>query len=172
MAEIQVKKSADINPTDSVKYKGKPKTLHLDDINDTEQNLIVLYMYILPKFQSHGIKVGMTKCKMDETFWHAIKARIKNQQNELALTEEQYAKYGLEREVIYWGVCLDAHDESFKDYKVHDQILAMKSGLTEKEQEWFLPMNLLRFLSNAEKMVSITKYMSQEKNKENALMRY
>ena len=137
MSEIVVKKSTDINQFDSAKYKGQPKTFHLDDINDTNQDLILLYMYILPKFQSHGIKVGMTKCKMDETFWHAIKSRIRNQQHELALTQEQYPKYGLEREVIYWGVCLDAQSESFKDYRVHDQILTMKAGLTEKEQEWF-----------------------------------
>ena len=95
-------------------------------------------MYILPKFQTHGIKVGMTKCRIDETFWHCIKSRIKNQKNELALTEEQYDKYGSVREVIYWGVCLDAHNESFKDYKVHDMILSKLAGLTEKTQEWFL----------------------------------
>lgn len=138
MNEILVKKSADINISDSVSYKGNPKTFHLDEINDTNQELIVLYMYILPKFQTHGIKVGMTKCRMDETFWHAIKSRIKNQKNELALTEEQYDKYGSIREVIYWGVCLDAHNESFKDYKVHDMILSKLAGLTEKTQEWFL----------------------------------
>ena len=137
MSEVVVKRSAEINQFDSAKYKGKPKTFHLDDKNDTEQDLIVLYMYVLPKFQGHGIKVGMTKCKMDETFWHAIKSRIKNQVHELALTEEQYPKYGLEREVIYWGVCLDAHNESFKDYRVHDQIMAKCAGLAEKEQEWF-----------------------------------
>ena len=137
MSVVITKRSLSINPIDSVKYKGKPVTFRLDDKNETEQELIVLYMYVLPKFPGHGIKVGMTKCKMDETFWHAIKSRIRNQQHELALTEEQYPKYGLEREVIYWGVCLDANNESFKDYRVHDQILAMKAGLTEKEQEWF-----------------------------------
>ena len=137
MSEVVIKRSAYINQFDLAKYKGQPKTFHLDDINDTNQDLILLYMYVLPKFPGHGIKVGMTKCKMDETFWHAIKSRIRNQQHELALTEEQYPKYGLEREVIYWGVCLDANNESFKDYRVHDQILAMKAGLTEKEQEWF-----------------------------------
>ena len=137
MSEVVIKRSAYINQFDLAKYKDQPKTFHLDDINDTNQDLILLYMYILPKFQGHGIKVGMTKCRMDETFWHAIKSRIRNQQHELALTEEQYPKYGLEREVIYWGVCLDANNESFKDYRVHDQILAMKAGLTEKEQEWF-----------------------------------
>ena len=137
MNEVVIKRAADINQFDSAKYKGKPKTFHLDDKNDTEQDLIVLYMYILPKFQGHGIKVGMTKCKMDETFWHAIKSRIRNQVHELALTEEQYPKYGLEREAIYWGVCLDAHNESFKDYRVHDQIMAKCAGLAEKEQEWF-----------------------------------
>lgn len=120
MSEVVVKRAAEINQFDSAKYKGAPKTFHLDEKNDTEQNLIILYMYVLPRFQGHGIKVGMTKCKMDETFWHAIKSRIKDQVHELALTEEQYPKYGLEREVIYWGVCLDANNELFKDYRVHD----------------------------------------------------
>ena len=137
MSEVVVKRAAEINQFDSAKYKGVPKTFHLDEKNDTEQNLIILYMYVLPRFQGHGIKVGMTKCKMDETFWHAIKSRIKDQVHELALTEEQYPKYGLEREVIYWGVCLDANNESFKDYRVHDQIMAKCAGLAEKEQEWF-----------------------------------
>lgn len=137
MSEVVVKRAAEINQFDSAKYKGSPKTFHLDEKNDTEQNLIILYMYVLPRFQGHGIKVGMTKCKMDETFWHAIKSRIKDQVHELALTEEQYPKYGLEREVIYWGVCLDANNESFKDYRVHDQIMAKCAGLAEKEQEWF-----------------------------------
>lgn len=39
--------------------------------------------------------------------------------------------------MIYWGVCLDAKNENFKDYEVHDEILKAKAGLTEKEQEWF-----------------------------------
>lgn len=137
MSEILVKRALEINPFDSAKYNGIPTTFHLDEKNETEQELILLYMYILPRFQGHGIKVGMTKCKMDETFWHAIKSRIRNQEHELALTEEQYPKYGLEREVIYWGVCLDAHNESFKDYRVHDQIMSKCAGLAEKEQERF-----------------------------------
>lgn len=138
MSDIVIKRNADLNLFDSTSYKGAPKTFHLDEINDTEQPLIVLYMYILPKFQNHGIKVGMTKCKLEETFWHAIKTRIKNQVNELALTDEQYPKYGYEREVIYWGICLDAKNESFKDYRVHDQIMSTCAGLAEKDQEWFI----------------------------------
>ena len=137
MSTIDVRKSLSINGIDEVEYKGKTKVFLLDNPNDTDQSLIVLYMYILPKFPTHGIKVGMTKCKIDETFWHAIKSRIRNQEHEVALPESQYEKYGLEREVIYWGVCLDAQDESFKDYKVHDEITSTCAGLVEKEQEWF-----------------------------------
>ena len=77
MNEVLVKKSADINISDSVNYKGNPKTFHLDEINDTNQELIVLYMYILPKFQTHGIIVGMTKCRIDESFWHCINQELK-----------------------------------------------------------------------------------------------
>ncbi len=138
MSEILVRKSDDINTADSFKYKGQPKTFHLDEINDTEQDLIVLYMYILPKYQTHGIKVGMTTCKMDETFWHAIQSRIKRQKEELALSEDEYSEHGFVREVIHWGVCLDAHNESFKDYRVHNQIISKYGGNVEKEQEWFI----------------------------------
>jgi hypothetical protein len=94
-------------------------------------------MYLLPRFQAHGIKVGMTKCRLNENFWRAIHSRISVQQHELALTDEQYEKYGMEREVVYWGICLDAKDDSFKDYSVHKEILKKNAGITEKEQEWF-----------------------------------
>lgn len=79
----------------------------------------------------------MTRCKIGETFWHAIKSRIRNQKHELALTDDQYQRYGLEREVVYWGICLDAKNDSFKDYSVHDEIRKINAGIVEKEQEWF-----------------------------------
>lgn len=135
---IEVRKSEDINSLDRVKNKGKVIELSLEDTNDFEQDVILLYMYILPKFPYHGVKVGMTKCKMGETFWHAIKSRIRKQEYELALTPDQYPKYGMEREVIYWGICLDAKNESFKDYRVHKEIKSKCAGLMEKDQEWFL----------------------------------
>ena len=138
MNHVIVKKADNINQVDEVEYYGETKSFHLEDKNYTEQELILIYMYILPKFQGHGIKIGMTKCRIDETFWNAIQSRIKNQRHELALKDKDYNKYGLEREVIHWGVCLDAHNDSFKDYKVHDQILTINAGVTEKEQEWFL----------------------------------
>ncbi len=138
MTDVLVTKSPDINQTDTVNYQGKKSTYSLDDKNDTDGSLILIYMYCLPRFATHGIKVGMTKCRMGETFWHAIKSRIRDQQHELALNDEQYQKYGLEREVIYWGICLDANNDSFKDYAVHDEIKRKYAGVTEKEQEWFI----------------------------------
>lgn len=137
MLSVKVTRSLDINQTDSVKINGKEQTFSLADQNKTDGELILIYMYCLPKFPTHGIKVGMTKCRLNETFWHAVKTRIAAQQHELALPESQYEKYGLEREVIYWGVCLDANNDSFKDYHVHEEILKAQSGLVEKEQEWF-----------------------------------
>ncbi len=138
MADVVVKKYSDINNYDEVKIGGNNRTFHLQDKNDTDSPLILIYMYVLPKFMSHGIKVGMTKCRMDETFWHAIQSRIKDQKHELALTDEQITRgYGDEREVIYWGICIDANNDSFKDYHVHDEIKARCAGLVEKEQEWF-----------------------------------
>ena len=102
MEEILVTKSPDINQTDAIQYQGNKTIFSLDDKNNTDGSLILIYL--LPRFQTHGIKVGMTKCKIGETFWHAIKSRIHDQQHELALTDDQYQKYGLEREVVYWGI--------------------------------------------------------------------
>lgn len=136
---VTVRKSTDpeLNTVDI-----KNKDYELDSINDSSTDLIVLYIYRLPKFQAHGFKVGMVKCKPKETFWHAIKERIRIQKNELALTDEQYSKYGNEREVVYWGVCLDAFNESFKDYYVHNKIKDEYSGLVKQEQEWFINIAL------------------------------
>lgn len=138
MSEVTVSKSAYLNNIDEVKTKQGLIRYSLDDKNDTNQDLIVLYMYQLTEFPQHGIKVGMTKCKMGETFWRAIKSRISVQEKEIALTGEQYSKYGLEREVCYWGVCLDFNKDDFKDYKVHKRIQFEEAGIVEKEQEWFI----------------------------------
>lgn len=135
---VEVLKSVGINNSDSVIVDGKPSQYLLDDSNDTGRNLILLYMYVLPSFPTHGIKVGMAKCRMDETFWHSIKSRIQVQKHELALTDNQYDKYGLKREVIHWGICLDANSDQFKDYHVHNEIMHNCAGLAEKEQEWFI----------------------------------
>lgn len=137
MPSALVSESRNINKSDSVIYRGKECTFSLYDRNTTGEELILIYMYILPRFQQHGIKVGMTKCRINEEFWHAIKTRVGVQVHELALSDEQYRRYGYEREVIYWGICLDAKSEMFKDYSVHDEILNVHIGITEKEQEWF-----------------------------------
>lgn len=134
----QVKFSPDVNPSDNIEFENKSFCFKLFEKNDTDKNLIVLYMYVLPKFQSHGIKVGMVTCHPNETFYHAIQKRISKQTHELALDDVKFKKYGQIREVIYWGVCLDAKNDNFKDYDVHKQIIKENAGLTEKEQEWFI----------------------------------
>ena len=137
MSEVIIQRGQNINSEDTARFSGKDVLFQLDDKNTTDQDLILIYMYQLPNFVYHGVKVGMTKCKMGETFWHAIKSRIKDQQHELALTDDQFAKgYGDIREVIYWGICLDTNSESFKDYSVHAEIKAKYAGIQEKEQEW------------------------------------
>lgn len=154
MSEVIVKKSTLLNHFDSIKYRGKSRVFRLDEKNDTEQDLILLYIYLLPKFQNHGVKVGMTKCKADEIFWHAIKSRISVQKHELALNENQYNLYGDEREVIYWGVCIDATNESFKDYKVHDQIMNLNTDIVQQQQEWFQnipPEEIITIFENCRK---------------------
>ena len=59
MSEIIITKSPDINKTDEIKYQGKQISFNLDDKNNTDNSLILIYMYLLPKFQTHGIKIGM-----------------------------------------------------------------------------------------------------------------
>ena len=129
--------SPDINMSDTVVRNGKTETYSLYGTSNSSESVVILYMYILPQFYNHGIKVGMTVCRPRETFYNAIKKRIEIQEHELALSEENFVKYGQKREVIYWGVCLDAKNDSFKDYYVHKQILARHSGIAEKGQEWF-----------------------------------
>lgn len=136
---VLVTRGPNLNTEDTAKLNDKPVVFQLDDKNETEQRLILLYMYVLPAFPMHGVKVGMTICKMGETFWHAVKSRIIDQEHELALTEQQWSKgYGDTREVIHWGVCLDASSESFKDYRVHSEIRSKHAGLVLNEQEWFV----------------------------------
>ncbi len=167
-----------INQSDQIEFKDKTLTFELNKTNDTTQNFIVLYMYILPKFQTHGIKIGMCTCHPNETFYHAIKKRIGSQVNELALSDEQFEKYGQTRKVIYWGVCLDAKNENFKDYKVHDEILKAKAGLTEKEQEWFNGVPIDELIDTFSKIRSrgLTKeiYVPRKEQQDciNALKRY
>lgn len=138
---MNVTKSIHINRSDSV--ISKEYDFLLDGISGFHKDIIVLYIYFLPKFPTHGYKVGMTICHENETFWHAIKLRISHQEHELGLNPQHYAKYGEDREVVYWGVCLDARNTSFKDYYVHDRIKKMYAGLTEQQQEWFngLPLD-------------------------------
>ena len=136
---VSVTRWTNINLEDSFMFNGKSVSFQLDDKNDTGQRLILIYMYWLPNFQGKGIKVGMTVCRQDESFWHAVKSRIKDQDHELALTEpEKERGYGDEREVLYWGVCLDANSESFKDYRVHSEINSKYAGRVIQEQEWFI----------------------------------
>ena len=46
MSEVVVKRAAEINQFDSAKYKGIPKTFHLDEKNGIEQNLFILYVCV------------------------------------------------------------------------------------------------------------------------------
>ena len=130
--------STSINRIDKVFHNRKTDVFELNGRNVLPNELIVLYMYVLPKFLSHGIKVGMTICHPGETFYHSIKKRVSEQTHELSLSDDQFVKYGQIREVIYWGVCLDAKNDSFKDYDVHKQIIRENAGLVEKDQEWFI----------------------------------
>ena len=138
MNKPYVYRSSDINLYDIVKIDGRSKTFSLDDINNEGRDFILLYMYVLPSFEGHGIKVGMTTCHDGESFWHGISQRIRNQEHELALPPDKYEKHGLQRKVIYWGICLDAKNEEFKDYKVHSEIISKCAGIGEKNQEWFI----------------------------------
>ena len=130
--------SSDINLQDIYNNDSQNYIFNLDDKNTFSKDLILIYMYFLPSFSAHGYKVGMAKCHRNETFKHALIRRISEQKHELALNDEQYEKYGNVREVIYWGVCLDAKNEIFKDYYVHKEIVEEYIGIGIKEQEWFI----------------------------------
>ena len=136
MTNVIVITSPTCNSTDTALVSGKNITFNYDEKPD--KDLVILYMYQLPNFPQHGIKIGMTKCNPGVSFRKAIESRISAQTHELALNQSDYEKYGLRREVIHWGVCIDAHDESFKDYYVHDRIKIKKAGIQEKDQEWFV----------------------------------
>ena len=131
-----------INQNDSIIVDNTVKTFNFNENNSTGKEIILIYMYQLPDFASHGIKIGMTKCNPGVSFKKAIENRISAQTNELALSPSDYEKYGWRREILHWGVCIDAHDESFKDYYVHDMIKLKKAGIQEKEQEWFVNVPL------------------------------
>ena len=152
---VLVTRSSILNTEDSVKFAGKDYTFQLDEKNETDQRLILIYMYQLPRFPGKGIKVGMTICRIGETFWHAVASRIKDQDHELALSESERARgIGDEREVLYWGVCLDANSESFKDYRVHAEINSKYAGRVIQEQEWFiriLPEDLIDIFNEIRK---------------------
>ncbi len=137
-AKIEITTSLSLNNTDVVTVNKQKLTFSFDGKSDTNSDLIVLYMYQLPAFPQHGIKIGMTRCNRGISFKKAIESRISAQTHELALNPDDYEKYGKEREIIHWGVCIDARNESFKDYYVHDRIRMKKAGIQEKEQEWFI----------------------------------
>ena len=151
---IKVFKSNKINDTDTIEINGKKTQISLDGANDTNRDLILLYMYVLPDFTAHGVKVGMVRCKSGKNIWNCICKRVEEQKNELALSVSDYECYGSNREVVYWGVCLDAKNESFKDYRVHDEILALDEykGLLEKEQEWFINVPVAKLIESFEKL--------------------
>lgn len=141
MDPVSIINSPSLNQEDTIIQDGNERTFKYTDSNDSGKVLILLYMYQLPDFPQHGIKIGMTKCKPGVEFRKAIESRISQQTKELALDPSEY-EMGQKREILHWGICLDAHDESFKDYYVHDMIKVKKAGIQEKEQEWFINVPL------------------------------
>lgn len=147
---IRTYKSNLLNSSDTFYPQTAP--LFLNQPNSFKREIILLYIYRLPEYQNHGFKVGMTKCKIGETFWDAIRKRIAEQDHEVALPNpEEYKKYGQDREVVFWGVCLDAKSDSFKDYYVHGRILQECAGLVEKDQEWFTGVTLEKLIDTFKK---------------------
>lgn len=141
-SNIIVELSSLLNIVDSFLYNNEEHAVKYESVNDIGIPLIALYMYQLPDFPQHGIKIGMTRCNPGVSFKKAIESRISEQTDELALSPSDYERYGLRREILHWGVCIDAHNESFKDYYVHDMIKLKKAGIQEKEQEWFVNVPL------------------------------
>lgn len=142
MKKVNTFRSNEINNEDNFVVKNTSYQYLLTQQNDLKDNLIVLYIYVLPKMPTHGYKVGMTTVKKGETFWHAIKSRIDAQVNEVALHsgdlfDDRYEKYGLDREVVFWGISVNDKNDNFKDHAIHRQITEKLPGYMEKHQEWF-----------------------------------
>jgi len=118
MKKINTFQSSRIIAGNKFKYNQCEYQVSAHETNTLKDRLVLLYIYSLPKLPLHGYKVGMTICKLGETFWHAIKSRIDAQENEVAVTsdllENRYEKYGLDREVLFWGVCINDKDDNFK----------------------------------------------------------
>jgi hypothetical protein len=139
---INTFKSKKINFKDIFNFNNKQVVLNLEDKNALSRDMILMYIYYLPNLPLHGYKVGMTICRLGETPWLAIKSRVDKQDYEVALDsdsvlQERYLKYGLDREVLFWGVCIDDKDDNFKDHHIHREIVSQLPGYTEKKQEWF-----------------------------------
>lgn len=141
-SNVVVSESSNLNLMSIIAVDRSEYTLQYSGYNTTDRGLVLLYMYQLPDFPQHGIKIGMTKCNPGVSIKKAIESRIAEQTTELALSPSDYERYGQKREILHWGVCIDAHNESFKDYYVHDMIKLKKAGIQEKEQEWFVNVPL------------------------------
>jgi len=141
MKRVNTYQSTTINLEDKYIFNHNEHVVTLHEANNIRDRIVLLYIYSLPKMPTHGFKVGMTICKWGETYWHAIKSRIDAQEYELALDsdllENRYEKYGMDREVLFWGICINDKDDNFKDHDIHREILAKLPGYTEKNQEWF-----------------------------------
>ena len=83
-------KSQRLNESDSVSIEGTANQFLLETSNSGNESIRVIYFYVLPKAPWKGVKIGMATCHPGETFWHAIKKRIGEQVNELALNDEDY----------------------------------------------------------------------------------
>src|SRR5690554_3166496 len=140
--KINVFKSNIINEYDYFYFNNNQHKVALEDKNIYSDKFILLYIYVLPKMLAHGFKVGMTEVKRGESFWGAIKSRIDKQENEVGLHSEglfddRYEKYGLDREVVFWGVSVKDNNDQFKDHAIHREITERLPGYSEKHQEWF-----------------------------------
>ncbi|MBN2835403.1 MAG: DEAD/DEAH box helicase family protein [Candidatus Delongbacteria bacterium] len=140
-AKVNTYQSSSINVTDHIVYNHSELKVTLEEKNSIKDRVVLLYIYSLPKMPMHGYKVGMTICKTGETYWHSIKSRIDTQVKEVALGgdlfDDRYEKYGLDREVHFWGVCINDKDDNFKDHDIHREIATKLPGYSEKNQEWF-----------------------------------
>jgi len=139
--KVKTFQSKEINIKDIFNLNQNQYKVSLDDTNNSIDRVVLLYIYFLPKMPMHGFKVGMTICKIGETFWHAIKSRIDAQVKEVALGgdlfDDRYEKYGLDREVLFWGLSINDKDDNFKDHDIHREITTKLPGYSEKNQEWF-----------------------------------
>lgn len=141
MKLVNLTYSSLFNLSDSLIINNKEEELVLcDSFNTFNRSFNIIYIYTLKDKPEHGYKVGMTTCNPNENFKLRIEKRIKEQEHELALSDEELELYGSNRELLYWTIGLTKDGKDITDHQIHDYLKTEFNLIIEKKQEWFSPL--------------------------------